>query len=114
MGSLRKNIVRGIQLDDDIDEQQEIDLDSRVEELDINKEQYDVLVKTPMVCQNGHPRWLYHLISNGDLRTLWGPRECDCPTGEIGEGFMASGRSQTVLEDVPADYQIEAGKDCLV
>lgn len=67
--------------------------------VNIHDENYDVLVRTAMVCQNGHHRWLYHLISQGDVRTLWGPRECDCPTGEIGEGFAACGRvSEVVLE----------------
>lgn len=71
------------------------------EEHHIHEQHYDVLVRTPMLCQNGHQRWLYHLISGGDVRTLWGPRgcDCDCPVGEIGEGFTASGRSQAVLEE---------------
>lgn len=72
--------------------------------MNIHEEHYDVLVRTPMICQNGHQRWLYHLISRGDLRTLWGPRgcDCDCPTGEMDEGFAALGPSHAVLEE--ADY----------
>lgn len=63
--------------------------------MNIHDEHYDVLVRTPMVCQNGHHRWLYHSISQGDARTIWGPKKCECPVGEIGEGFMASGPSQS-------------------
>ncbi len=70
--------------------------------MNIHSEYYDVLVRTPMLCQNGHQQWLYHLISRGVVRTLWGPRdsECACPVGEMDEGFAPSGPSQTVLEDV--------------
>jgi len=53
------------------------------------------------ICQKGHKRWAYFTVVTktskyGDttLDLKWGPRNCSCPTYEIGEGYAPFGSPQ--------------------
>lgn len=51
--------------------------------------------RTPTRCQNGHYRFLFYSINFGHCEpSIWERQSCDCPTGEIGEGFTKAGPEQ--------------------
>lgn len=68
--------------------------------MEIHKKNYDVMIRTPTLCQNAHHRWMYHIISQGEVSMFWGDKECRCPTGEINEGFRPCGASEVMLEEM--------------
>jgi hypothetical protein len=47
--------------------------------------------RVPCKCQNGHFRWAYITFDSiwgfNETRLGWGERNCNCPTGELGEGY---------------------------
>lgn len=64
--------------------------------------------RVPTNCQNGHFRWAYLSFGGAytdwsETKLEWGPRNCDCPTGNYGEGYsqiVGSGKQQfTGLKD---------------
>lgn len=51
--------------------------------------------RTPSRCQNGHLRFLFYSINFGHCEpSIWERQPCECPTGEIGEGFSKAGPEQ--------------------
>lgn len=56
------------------------------------------LFRTPTRCQNGHFRFLFYSIAFGQsVETEWEARDpnvCQCPTGDIGEGYSKVGAEQ--------------------
>lgn len=55
------------------------------------------LFRTPTRCQNGHFRFLYYSIRDGLTKhVIWGDKQadCNCPTGDKGEGFAPCGGEQ--------------------
>jgi hypothetical protein len=51
--------------------------------------------RTPTRCQNGHFRWYYYTVSFGRCEATWGPKTCDCPTGDLHQGFRMVGADQS-------------------
>lgn len=50
--------------------------------------------RVPCRCQNGHFRWEFYSINRTGIRRSWGPRNCDCPTGDIDQGYSPCGDPQ--------------------
>lgn len=53
--------------------------------------------RLPTKCQNGHFRWEYLIIDfpeNGAITREWGPKNCDCPTHGVDQGFSSVGAAQ--------------------
>ena len=58
--------------------------------------------RVPCKCQNGHFRWAYvgFRAEKQDIQESilsWGPRTCNCPVAEIGEGFAPVGGKQQFI-----------------
>jgi len=58
----------------------------------------EIKIRTPCECQNGHKAYLYYSVRFGEVRYKdknrgW-KRTCNCPTGEIGEGYSACGEDE--------------------
>lgn len=61
----------------------------------------NMLIRIPVVCQNGHEAFWYIRVENLDCQHLGVPEEekCKCPKFNLGEGYRQAGKPLVVEEE---------------